>query len=118
MNSLRRGMVIDINLEPVRGSESGKVRPCVIVTNEIYSRRLPVLQVVPLTGWTEKKAEILTNVEINPSEENGLDKLSLADCLQTRPVDHRQRLVRIRGTLEARHLEAIDRALKAVFGLS
>jgi len=31
-DSLNRGMVVDVNLEPVQGSETGKTRPCVIVT--------------------------------------------------------------------------------------
>ncbi|MFC1829686.1 type II toxin-antitoxin system PemK/MazF family toxin, partial [Thermodesulfobacteriota bacterium] len=37
MTVLKRGMVIDVNLEPTLGSETGKVRPCVIVTNDIYN---------------------------------------------------------------------------------
>lgn len=117
MNMLRRGTVIDIDLEPVRGSETGKIRPCVIVTNDTYNERLPVIQVVPVTGWTERKSAIVTNVVIVPTAENGLDKRSVADCLQTRPIDHRQRLVRVRGTLETAVMEEIDRALKAVFSL-
>ena len=31
MSKLKRGMVIDVNLDPVKGSETGKIRPCVIV---------------------------------------------------------------------------------------
>ncbi|MBE0645436.1 MAG: type II toxin-antitoxin system PemK/MazF family toxin [Bacteroidetes bacterium] len=117
MNGLKRGMVIDIDLEPVRGSETGKIRPCVIVTNDTYNERLPVVQVVPITGWTEKKSAIVTNVVIDPTEENGLTKKSVADCLQTRPIDHRPRLVRIRGSLDSETMEEIDHALKTVFGL-
>jgi mRNA interferase MazF len=117
MNMLRRGTIIDIDLEPVKGSETGKTRPCVIVTNDTYNERLPVIQVVPVTGWTERKSAIVTNVVIDPTAENGLDKRSVADCLQTRPIDHRQRLVRVRGTLETAVMEEIDRALKTVFGL-
>lgn len=37
---IKRGMVIDINLEPVKGSETGKTRPCIIVTNDVYNERL------------------------------------------------------------------------------
>lgn len=59
----------------------------------------------------------MTNVEIKPSDENGLTKPSVADCLQTRPVDHRQRLIRIRGELDESDLAEIDNALKAVFSL-
>ncbi|TAN52797.1 MAG: type II toxin-antitoxin system PemK/MazF family toxin [Methylococcaceae bacterium] len=117
MSKLQRGMVIDVNLDPVQGSETGKTRPCVIVTNNVYNQRVPVIQVVPITEWSAKKAKIWTNIEIAPSILNGLSKLSLADCLQTRPIDHRARLVQIRGELDGDTLKAIDHALKTVFAL-
>ena len=118
MSELRRGMVIDIDLDPTKESETGKIRPCVIVTNNIYTAHLPVIQVVPLTGWTKKKAAILTNIEISPSEGNGLSKPSVADCLQTRPIDHRHRLVTVRGQLSSEDLACIDEALRTVFALN
>jgi len=117
MTALRRGMIIDVDLEPTAGSETGKVRPCIIVTNDIYNRRLPVVQVAPITGWSAKKAGIITNVDLFPSKSNGLSTRSVADCLQTRPVDRRRRLVRIRGQLSAEKMNAIDQALKLVFSL-
>lgn len=117
MTTLVRGMVVDIDLEPVKGSETGKVRPCVIVTNNRYNARVPVIQVVPLTAWSEKKARIVTNVEISPSAANGCTKRSVADCLQTRPVDRHERLVRTRGRIADIDLENIDTALKIVFNL-
>lgn len=117
MTVLQRGMVVDIDLEPTKGSETGKVRPCVIVTNDVYNARLPVIQVVPITGWSDKKQRILTNVTLSPNRQNGLEKVSIADCLQTRPVDHRVRLVRQRGKLSATDMEKIDAALSIVFGL-
>lgn len=117
MKKIERGMIIDINLDPAHGSETGKVRPCIVVTNNIYNERVPVIQVVPITAWNVKKAQIKTNVEIEPSEKNNLSKKSIADCLQTRPVDYRARLQRIRGKLESEILEKIDQALKAVFGI-
>ena len=49
MNKITRGLVIEINLDPSRGSETGKIRPCVVVTNNIYNERVPVIQVVPIT---------------------------------------------------------------------
>lgn len=117
MIKLKRGTIIDINLDPVLGSETGKIRPCVIVTNDVYNERVPVIQVVPLTEWSSKKARITTNVEIHPSQNNGLSKKSIADCLQTRPVDHRRRLVKIRGKLSSAQMHEINRALKIVFEL-
>lgn len=117
MNTLKRGMLIDVNLDPTKGSETGKIRPCVIVTNNTYNERIPIIQVVPLTAWSVKKAGIVTNVEIVPSSNNGLTKKSVADCLQTRPIDQRARLVNVRGELEDRVMVKIDIALKIVFNL-
>jgi mRNA interferase MazF len=117
MNTLKRGMVIDVNLDPTKGSETGKIRPCVVVTNNTYNERVPIIQVVPLTGWSMKKTGIVTNVEVVPSSHNGLTKKSVADCLQTRPIDHRSRLVWVRGEMESGVMAKIDDALKIVFDL-
>jgi mRNA interferase MazF len=117
MTTLRRGMIIDVDLEPTKGSETGKVRPCIIVTNDTYNERVPIIQVVPLTEWNPKKAKIQTNIEIEPSQQNGLTKRTIADCLQTRPIDRRSRIVRTRGTVESETLAQIDQALKVVFAL-
>lgn len=117
MTTLKRGMVIDVDLNPTKGSETSKVRPCVIVTNNIYNERVPVIQVVPITAWNSKKGQIKTNIAITASPENGLTKRSVADCLQTRPIDHRYRLVKVRGNLTNSDMEKIDAALKIVFAL-
>ena len=118
MTILKRGMIIDVNLDPAQGSETGKVRPCIIVTNDVYNERVPVIQVVPITQWSAKKARIKTNVEIHPSQDNGLSKKSIADCLQTRPIDHRHRMAKIRGKLSLLKIQEINQALKIVFELN
>ena len=117
MTQIERGMILDVNLDPSRGSETGKVRPCIVVTNNVYNKRVPVIQVVPITAWSAKKARIKTNVELAVSSANGLTKKSVADCLQTRPIDHRHRLVKVRGKLSLDDMRAIDQALKIVFAL-
>lgn len=58
MTQLKRGMILDMNLDPTKGSETGKIRPCIIVTNNIYNERVPVIQVVPITEWSIKKQEL------------------------------------------------------------
>ena len=116
--TLERGMIIIVNLNPTKGSETGKIRPCVIVTNNTYNERVPVVQVVPITVWNEKKSLIKTNVTIEPSSTNGLTKKSIADCLQTRPIDKRKRLVSIEGKLNDTIMKQIDNALKIVFDIT
>lgn len=41
MTALRRGKVVIVDLEPTRGSETGKVRPAVVVTNDTCTERVP-----------------------------------------------------------------------------
>lgn len=118
MTTLKRGMIVDVDLDPTVGSETGKVRPAVIVTNDVYNQRVPIVQVVPLTGWTEKKSRIKTNVTISAGKQNGLDKKSVADCLQTRPIDARYRIRKVRGVLNETEVSRIDKALKIVFALT
>ena len=64
-----------------------------------------------------KKERIITNVTLMPNSSNGLSKKSIADCLQTRPIDHRYRLVKVRGHLTATDMSRIDAALRTVFAL-
>ena len=117
MPTLQRGMVILVNLNPTKGSETGKIRPCIIVTNDTYNKRVPVIQVVPITVWSERKNRIVTNISISPTSTNGLSKKSIADCLQTRPIDHAHRLVKIIGYLSDEKMLEIDRALRLVFDI-
>jgi len=90
----------------------------VIVTNDVYNARVPVIQVVPITEWNEKKGRIVTNVLIEPDLANGISKKSVADCLQTRPIDHRYRLVKTRGKLDDETMRRINQALKRIFDLT
>lgn len=113
----QRGVVADFNLNPTLGSATGKIRPCIVVTNDLYNSRLTVIQVVPITDWSAKKSRIVTNVTLNKNKENGLSKKSIADCLQTRPIDYTKRFVRYRGKINNELLQKIDRALAIVFGI-
>ncbi|MBI5585899.1 MAG: type II toxin-antitoxin system PemK/MazF family toxin [Deltaproteobacteria bacterium] len=56
-------------------------------------------------------------MEIDPTKKNNLTKKSIADCLQTRPVDYQTRIKRVRGELDPETMEKINRALKIIFDL-
>ncbi|MEM7759559.1 MAG: type II toxin-antitoxin system PemK/MazF family toxin [Cyanobacteria bacterium P01_A01_bin.40] len=113
----RRGIIADFNLDPTKSSETGKIRPCIVVSNDIYNQKLSVIQIVPITQWSAKKGRIITNVLLNPTTANGLLKKSIADCLQTRPIDYSERYIRQRGQISEQVLLKIDEALKIIFGL-
>lgn len=112
-----KGAVADFNLDPTQGSETGKIRPCIVVTNNVYNAKLSVIQVVPITEWSAKKERVITNIALVKNKQNGLSKKSIADCLQTRPVDYKKRFVRYRGEIDRTTLEKIERALAFVFGI-
>ena len=76
------------------------------------------IQIVPITKWSSTKSQTSTDVEIQPSQNNGLSKKSIADCLQTRPVDHQHRLIKIRGEISPSKVEEIDQSLRIVFELN
>jgi mRNA interferase MazF len=114
---IKKGTVITVNLNPTKGSETGKIRPCVVVSNDILNARLPIVQVAPITAWNERKAMIRTNIVIESNEINGLSKRSIVDCIQTRPIDYKERMVNTLGKLNTDEINEINIALKNVFDL-
>jgi mRNA interferase MazF len=108
-----RGQVYLASLDPVVGSERGKVRPVVIVSsnaaNDSANRRgRGVVTVVPVT----------TNVQsvypfqvLLPRAESGLPAHSKAQTEQVRSIGT-ERLVRHIATLSTRHMLQVDDALR------
>jgi mRNA interferase MazF len=54
--NLVRGMIVTVNLDPTLGSETGKIQPCIIVTNNFYNERVPVIQLVQLAAESHPSA--------------------------------------------------------------
>ena len=106
---MRRGEVWLYSAEPTVGDEIDKTRPAVIVSNDdIGVLRLKI--VVPITGWQEVFDRVLWMVTIEPTDENGLSKRSVADTFQVRSVSQ-QRLVKQIGTLSEEIMVAISQGL-------
>ncbi|WP_277213809.1 type II toxin-antitoxin system PemK/MazF family toxin [Isoptericola croceus] len=109
---MRRGEIWLADLDPSRGSESNKVRPVVIVSNDAHNRvarRLGrgVLTVVPLTSSTRR---VLTFQVLIERESSGLPRDSKAQAEQVRALDV-SRLVERAGCLTREQLAAVDDAL-------
>ena len=113
----KRGAIADFDFGSALGSQTEKIKPCVVVTNDVYNSRLIVVQVVPITQFSEKKARVVTNVTLDATEQNGLNKKSIADCLQTRLIDYPNRFIKYRGIIESELLAKIDKALAIVFDI-
>lgn len=81
----QRGDIWRVQFNPTRGDEIQKARPAVVI-NADGLKGLRLRLVVPITGWKDSFASITWIVQIIPSPQNGLDKVSAANPLQTRSV--------------------------------
>lgn len=80
---MKQGKIWLIDLDPTKGAELKKMRPAVIVNDDRLGR-LPLKVVVPITEWKDRYAIAPWMVRIDPSDKNGLNKPSSADCFQIR----------------------------------
>ncbi len=115
---MRRGEIRWVDLGPVRGAESNKRRPALIVSNDganATANRLGrgVVTVVPLTSNT---ARVYPFQVLLPAERTGLPRDSKAQAEQIRSVAVERIGARI-GALAAADLMALDDALRLHLGL-
>ena len=110
-----RGAVVELNLDPVVGSEANKTRPCVVIQNDIGNRYSPILIVAAITGAENVPRKYPVDVQV-PKGEGGLVKDSVVQCNQIRSVDEK-RLVRTLGQLRPATMAKVDVALKISLAL-
>lgn len=111
----RLGEIFDVRLEPVIGSEIGKQRPALVVSNDVNNEFAQTVTVVPLTGQPSERNypfEVLI-----PSGIAGLTSDSRAKCNQIRTVD-KSRLVTSRGVVTNEYLLKVKQALRNHLGLN
>jgi mRNA interferase MazF len=110
---MRRGEIVNVSLDPVRGSEAGKTRPAVVVSNDAANdaaTRLGrgVITVVPVTSNT---ARIYPFQVMLPAGQTGLRQDSKAQAEQVRSVAVERVGERV-GRLPAALIAELDRALR------
>ncbi|HUU36978.1 MAG TPA: type II toxin-antitoxin system PemK/MazF family toxin [Candidatus Desulfaltia sp.] len=112
---LRRGDVVCVNLNPTIGSETGKVRPCVIIQNDVGNRYSPVTIVAVITGQKRLSQKYPVDVWVEKGAE-GLDIPSIVQLDQIRTVD-KKRLVRRLGHFSDSIMKEVDRAIQISLAL-
>ena len=108
-----RGDIFTVDLEPTRGSEQGKVRPVVIIQNDVGNKYSPTVIVAAITSGEESVYPVEVKVK---SPEGGLRKDSLVLLNQIRTVD-KERLGRYCGRLSPVTMQRVDEAIKISLGL-
>ncbi len=105
----RYGDIYEVDLDPVVGSETGKRRPALIVSNDVNNQHSETVTVLPITGQPTRKQypfEVLL-----PKGVGGLTVDSRAKANQVRTVD-KHRLAGVRGSLPSQYLPQVEKALK------
>lgn len=111
---IKRGDVVLVNLEPVIGSEQGKVRPAVIIQNDLGNEYSPTTIIAPITS-KEFSKEFPTNVLVSP-EESSLEKNSIVLLNQIRTID-KTRIIKHYDALNHEVMQKINLAIKVSLGL-
>ena len=114
---MNRGDIIFVNL-PIpsgTGHEQTGSRPALIVHDNATNNILPVVMIIPFT--TQLHALRYPHaIQIEPSQENGLDQTSVLMVFQLRAIDQ-QRLGNKIGCLEAELLTRVDVEIRSLLGL-
>lgn len=101
-----------VDLNPTKGSETQKNRPCIILQADDVNHGSKTLVVAPILP-NHKQWPFAVNVK--PTDKNGIDKDRHLNIKQLRAVDA-SRIGKKLGRLESRYLEGIHNALVIVFG--
>ena len=113
MVSINRGDVFLVDFNPTVGAETCKVRPAVVVSNNINNTHSPIVSVAPVTSNITRIYSFEVEVKAN---EGCLTAHSKIMANQTRAVDKNRLLKRI-GCLSDNIIQAIDKALRLHFSL-
>ncbi len=104
-----RGSVVWVTLDPARGAEVPKTRPCVVVSRTEANEISWTVTVVPLSSVRGSRQDRLIQ-PILSLKETRLTKDSRALCDQVRTIDKR-RIRRPVGVMSGAALSRIDRGL-------
>lgn len=109
-NFPQRGDIYWVDLEPTRGGEIQKIRPGLIVSNDIGNEVSSVVMVAPITSKIKQvhSFEVKTTIDGKPA------KIMLNQC---RAVD-KSRLLKKLDQIDWEVMQAVEEAIKVVFALT
>ena len=114
IHSAYRGDIFYADLEPVRGSEQGGIRPVLIIQNDIGNRHSPTVIVAAITSRI-KHHRLPTHVNLNGMQ-CGLHNESTIMLEQLRTLD-KQRLLGYAGTVGKSKMREVNTALEISIGI-
>lgn len=114
MGNVLRGDIFWANLEPVKGSEQGGIRPVIILQNDTFNIYSTTTIIAPLTSQKPSK-RYLTSVFVL-KQDLKLKKDSTILLNQIRTID-KARLIKKIGTLQNDLMKKVELAIKTSLGM-
>lgn len=111
--SLERGDIVLVSLDPAMGTEIQKTRLSVIVSNNLVNKMTRLTTIIPMTS---QKTEQIRSFEVLLDDTAGLSKKSKAIILQVRTID-KSRIQKKIGKVSKKNLNEIEVSLKIHFAL-
>ena len=111
----KRGGIYLANFNPSKGTEAGKIRPCLVVQNDLLNEaHHPSTTVIPLTfHLTDNAAPLRFRVSARGNLETDSDVM----LDQTRTIDNKRMTSDLIATLTERELTLVEEYWKIVLGL-
>ncbi len=106
---MNRGDVYWVDLNPTKGSEINKLRPCVLLGATPINLARSTIVVVPLSTSTKARPPLTISVTC-------LEKEVTAVCDQIRTID-KSRLKNPAGNLSTKDIQALDDGLRQILCL-
>jgi len=107
---IQRGEVWWVDFDPSLGGEIQKLRPAVVISNDVSNKVMNRVQVVPVTSQVDKCFPCEAYIMVN-----GKSGKAMADQLTTAS---KQRLKQKMGKISYQELFAIEQAIKLQLHLS
>ncbi|MEW6295287.1 MAG: type II toxin-antitoxin system PemK/MazF family toxin [Candidatus Diapherotrites archaeon] len=112
---IKRGDILLVDFNPVKGSEQGKIRPAVVVQNDVGNIYAGTTIVVPITS--SKPEKIYPTDVFASAEELGLKKEWSINCSQIATVSIKHRVIKKLGSLNPETRNKVNEALKTSLAL-
>lgn len=101
---VKKWSIYRANLDPIIGSEQGKTRPVIIISEDSINNILNIVNVIPITSRKPGR-KIYPNEVLLPANAYGLSNESIILCQQIRTLD-KTRLSHWYGEITAKHKQS------------
>lgn len=111
---IKRGDILLVDLEPVKGSEQGKIRPCLVIQNDVGNSMASTTLIAAMTSRTDMEYPFTVFIK---KDEGNIMKDSLILLNQIRTISIKDRVIKKLGFLKPEVMKKVDNAIKISLAL-